>query len=125
MARAGALSGGPGRRFWNWVMIRFLLRFIGLLLLALAFIFVVYDGIRSISDGGILVTKASYVWSALHEGSLKALQELIEKYAGVEAWQIGVSPVLDQPASAIFCVLGIILIVLGRKKKPLIGYARD
>jgi len=23
------------------------------------------------------------------------------------------------------CVLGIILIVLGRKKKPLIGYARD
>jgi hypothetical protein len=106
-------------------MIRFLLRFIGLLLLALAFIFVVYDGIRSISDGNFIITRASYVWSALHEGSLKALQGLIEKNAGVEAWQIGVSPVLDQPASAIFCVLGIILIVLGRKKKPLIGYARD
>ena len=40
-------------------MIRFLLRFIGLLLLALAFIFVVYDGIRSISDGSILLTKTS------------------------------------------------------------------
>jgi hypothetical protein len=32
-------------------MIRFLLRFIGLLLLALAFIFLIYDGIRSISNG--------------------------------------------------------------------------
>ncbi len=34
-------------------------------------------------------------------------------------------PILDQPASAVFGVLGVILIVLGRKKKPLIGYARD
>ncbi len=38
-------------------MIRFLFRFIGLLLLALAFIFVIYDGIQSISDGGLLFTK--------------------------------------------------------------------
>lgn len=106
-------------------MIRFLLRFIGLLLLALAFIFVVYDGIRTISDGSLLVTRTSYVWSAVHEASLKAFQTLVERNAGVEAWQIGVATVLDQPASAIFCALGIILIVLGRKKKPLIGYARD
>jgi len=106
-------------------MIRFLLRFIGLLLLALAFIFVVYDGIRSISDGGILITKTSYVWNAIHDGSLKGLQALVEQKLGVEVWQIGIAPVLDQPAAAIFCVLGIILIVLGRKKKPLIGYARD
>jgi len=106
-------------------MIRFLSRFIGLLLLALAFIFVVYDGIRSISDGGILITKTSYVWNAIHDGSLKGLQALVEQKLGVEVWQIGIAPVLDQPAAAIFCVLGIILIVLGRKKKPLIGYARD
>jgi hypothetical protein len=106
-------------------MIRFLLRFIGLLLLALAFIFVVYDGIRSISDGGILITKTSYVWNAIHDGSLQTLQMLVEQKLGAEAWQIGVAPVLDQPAAAVFCVLGIVLIVLGRKKKPLIGYARD
>ena len=40
-------------------MIRFLLRSIGLLLLALGFIFLVYDGIRSISDGTILLTRTS------------------------------------------------------------------
>ena len=106
-------------------MIRFLLRFIGLLLLALAFIFVVYDGIRTISDGTLLITKTSYVWNAVHDGSLKALQALVEQRLGAEAWQLGTAAILDQPAAAVFCVLGIILIVLGRKKKPLIGYARD
>ena len=106
-------------------MIRFLLRFIGLLLIALAFIFVIYDGIRSISDGNFLVTNASYVWSAIHERSLQAFQAMIEKYTGAEVWRVGIAPIIDQPASAVAGVLGVILIVLGRKKKPLIGYARD
>ena len=106
-------------------MIRFLLRFIGLLLLALAFIFVVYDGIRTISDGTLLITKTSALWNTIHDGSLRMLQTLVEQKLGPEAWKIAVASVLDQPAAAIFCVLGVILIILGRKKKPLIGYARD
>ena len=106
-------------------MIRFLLRFVGLLLLALGFIFLVYDGIRSISDGGILLTRASEVWNAVHDGSLAAFQVLVERYTGAEFWKVGVAPLLNQPASAVACVLGVILTVLGRKKKPLIGYARD
>ena len=106
-------------------MIRFLLRFVGLLLLALAFIFLVYDGIRSISDGGILLTKASDIWNILNDRTLAAFQTLVESNAGPDTWRIGVAPVLEQPASAVACVFGIILIVLGRKKKPLIGYARD
>jgi hypothetical protein len=106
-------------------MIRFLLRFIGLLLLALAFIFVVYDGIRTISDGTLLITKTSALWNTIHDGSLRMLQTLVEQKLGPEAWKIVVASVLDQPAAAIFCVLGVILIILGRKKKPLIGYARD
>ena len=40
-------------------MIRFVLRVLGLLLLALGFIFLVYDGISSISDGSILLTRPS------------------------------------------------------------------
>ena len=106
-------------------MIRFLLRFVGLLLLALAFIFVVYDGIRSISDGSLLLTTTSYVWNIIHDHSLQAFHAAIARYAGAETWQIAVAPILNQPASALCCVLGVLLIVLGRKKKPLIGYARD
>jgi hypothetical protein len=106
-------------------MIRFLLRFVGLLLLALGFIFLVYDGIRSISDGGILLTKASDIWNILNDRTLAAFQAWVERDVSAQVWQIGIAPVLEQPASAVACILGVILIALGRKKKPLIGYARD
>ena len=106
-------------------MIRFLFRFVGLLLLALAFIFVVYDGIRSISDGSILLTTMQQIWNITDERSLRAFQAAVERFAGTDIWQFGVVPLLNQPASAWFCVWGVLLIVLGRKKKPLIGYARD
>jgi hypothetical protein len=106
-------------------MIRFVFRFVGMLLLALAFIFVVYDGIRWISDGMLLVTRTDYVWNTLHDGSLQAFQALVEKWAGAEVWMLGIAPILDLPAAAVACILGVLLIVIGRKKKPLIGYARD
>ena len=106
-------------------MIRFLLRFVGLLLLALGFIFLVYDGIRSISDGGLLLTKASDIWNILNDRTLAAFQLWVEARAGAQVWQSGIAPVLEQPASAVAAVLGVVLILLGRKKKPLIGYARD
>ncbi len=106
-------------------MIRFVLRFFGLLLLALGFIFLVYDGIRSISDGSILLTRTNEVWLVVHDRSLAAFQTLIERKIGPDIWQVVLAPVLEQPASAVSCVLGVVLIVLGRKKKPLIGYARD
>jgi hypothetical protein len=106
-------------------MIRFLLRFIGLLLLALGFIFLVYDGIRSISDGSILLTRTSEVWNVVHDRSLVLFQALVERHTGPHFWQVAVAPLLEQPASAVACILGVVLIVLGRKKKALIGYARD
>jgi hypothetical protein len=106
-------------------MIRFLFRFAGLLLLALAFILVIYDGMKSIADGGIFLTKIIQIWGDVHTASLQSFQALIERYTGSEFWQLAVAPILEQPASAVTCVLGVLLIVLGRKKKPLIGYARD
>ena len=106
-------------------MIRFVLRFFGLLLLALGFIFLVYDGIRSISDGHILLTRSNEVWVIVHDSSFASFQRLVERKLGPDIWLAVLKPVLDQPASLLFCVLGIILIMLGRKKKPLIGYARD
>ena len=106
-------------------MIRFLLRFVGLLLLALGFIFLVYDGIVSLSASSILLTKTSDIWNAVHDRSLAAFQTLVERHAGPDIWQVVIAPILEQPASAVSCILGVILIVIGRKKKPLIGYARD
>ena len=105
-------------------MIRFLLRFLGLLLLALAFIFVIYDGVKSIADRNLYTTSMAQFWTEVHGSSLQAAQASVERMSAA-LWTLAIAPLLAQPAAAIFAVLGIVLIVLGRKKKPLIGYARD
>lgn len=104
---------------------RFLLRSIGLILLALAFIFVVYDGMKSIADRTVYATALGQFWIEIHARSQQSFQATVISRLGDGFWQIGVQPVLDQPAAAIFSVLGVLLIVLGRRKRPLIGYARD
>ena len=106
-------------------MIRFVLRFVGLLLLALAFIFVIYDGMKSIADGGIYLTRIGQFWIDIHTASFELFQIFVERHATTNMWRFVIQPILDQPASAVFAVLSIVLILLGRKKRPLIGYARD
>lgn len=105
-------------------MIRFLLRFLGLMLLALAFIFVIYDGVKSIADRTFYATAIGQFWTEIHASSLQAAQASVERISGT-LWSLAIGPLLEQPAAAVFAVFGAILIVLGRKKKPLIGYARD
>jgi hypothetical protein len=106
-------------------MMRFLVRFFGLMLLALAFIFVIYDGMKSIADGGLFLTKFGQFWADVHSGSLVALQAAIERYASPDVWRMIFQPLLAQPVSLVFAAVGIVFVVLGRKKRPLIGYARD
>src|SRR5262245_27984605 len=103
-------------------MIRFVLRFFGLLMLALGFIFVVYDGAKTIVDQTWFISSVGSVWDNIHQSSLAALQRL----AGPWAWQGVIQPYfLRQPISLVLVIVGAILTLLGRKKKPLIGYARD
>jgi hypothetical protein len=103
-------------------MIRFLLRFIGLLLLALAFIFFVYDGTKSIADQRLYVTNVAEVWSTVHDSSLAQVRPSLD---GRAAWlRDPVNYVLNTSVCLVLLVLGIILVLLGRKKRPLIGYAR-
>jgi hypothetical protein len=104
-------------------MIRFLLRFIGLLLLALAFIFLVYDGTKSIADQRLYVTKVAEVWSTFHESSLSQIRPTLEGIAPW-LWDPLASSVLNAPICLVLLIIGTILVLLGRKRRPLIGYAR-
>jgi len=106
-------------------MIRFIFRFFGLWILAAAFIFLIYDGTKSIADRtDFFITKTSDVWSAIHQNSLAALQPLVERLAPW-LWDPVAVMILQQPAWLVLAVVGILLIMIGRKKKPLIGYGRD
>ena len=107
-------------------MIRFVFRFLGLLSLALGFIFLVYDGTKSIADQTLYLSTVASAWANVHQSSLSAFQPFIERLVGHWFWQgIVQRYFLDQPVSLVLAILGGILILLGRKKRPLIGYARE
>jgi hypothetical protein len=40
-------------------------------------------------------------------------------------WDPGMVSVLNAPAFTLLACVGIVMLMLGRKKKPLIGYARS
>lgn len=106
-------------------MIRFLFRLLGLMLIALAFILFVYDGTRSIAGNKIFITQVGDVWSNVHQNSMLLLQPAIERHVAIWLWDPVALTVLTAPSWLVLAVIGALLILLGRKKKPLIGYARS
>jgi hypothetical protein len=107
-------------------MIRFLLRFLGLWILAAAFVMFIYDGTKSIAANALYFTKVNDVWFNINQASLDALRPLVGRYAGDWVWQSAIQPFfLEQPISLVLGIVAVLMILLGRKKKPLIGYARD
>ena len=105
-------------------MIRFLLRFIGLVCLAAGFILLIYDGTKSIAGNRLFLTSVRTLWELVNAGSLARLEPVIQSYAGGYLWDPLMVAILAAPSWGLLGVLGILFLLLGRKKKPLIGYAR-
>jgi hypothetical protein len=104
-------------------MIKFLLRFIGLCLLATAFVLFVYDGTKSIANQHLVYAQVGDVWAMVDQGSLNLAQNWLKQKAAW-AWDPTMQ-VFDLPAWGVLGFVAMILVLLGRKKKPLIGYARN
>ena len=104
-------------------MIRGFFRLIGLLLLAGGFVFLVYDGARSIADQALRLTRLGEFWNDIHQASQRAALATIDVSA---PWLAGlVKLVLNQPVWAVMGVLGILLMLVFRPRRPLIGYSRS
>jgi hypothetical protein len=106
-------------------MFRFLFRFVGLLVLAAGFIALVYDGTKSIAGGTLAFTPLGQHWNNFHSTSLQLLQPAIERHVAEWLWDPVVLTILTTPAWLVLGIIGALLMLIGRKKKPLIGYARD
>jgi hypothetical protein len=105
-------------------MIRGFFRLVGLLLLAGAFIFMVYDGARWVADQTLRFTQFGQFWNDVHQSSQQAFRGWVESTAPW-LWDSVVKLILDQPVFVVMGMLGILLMLLFRPRKPLIGYARD
>jgi hypothetical protein len=105
-------------------MIRGFFRMVGLLLLAGGFIFMVYDGARWVADQDLRFTRFGELWNDIHQSSQQAFRTMVEG-AAPWLWTSVVKVILDQPVFAVMGVLGILLMLLFRPRKPLIGYSRN
>ena len=104
-------------------MIRGLFRLIGLLLLAGGFVFLIYDGARSIADQALRLTRLGEFWNDVHQASQASFRAVMEANAP-SLWPL-VRLILDQPVWAVMGVIGLLLMLLFRPRKPLIGYSRN
>lgn len=105
-------------------MIKFLLRTLGLFGLAAAFVLVIYDGTKSIAGNRLFLTSVGDLWALLSPKSLATLQPLLSPYAGGVLWDPVAVTFLSWPSWAVLGVLAILFMLLGRPRRPLIGYAR-
>ena len=105
-------------------MIRGFFRFVGLLLLACGFIFLIYDGQRSIADQSVRIMKLGEFWNDVHQASQQSLRVMTEANMPW-LWNNVGRVLLDQPTFAVLGVAGLLLMLLFRPRKRLIGYARD
>jgi hypothetical protein len=105
-------------------MFRFLFRFVGLVSLAAAFCILIIDGVKSIADSKIHISNVQYLWNEITPASLQNVRIIIENRVGGWAWDPVFVGFLTAPSWAVLGLAGILLILMGRKKRPLIGYAR-
>jgi hypothetical protein len=105
-------------------MIRFLFRFLGMFLLAIAFVLFIYDGEKTIANQHLDILRVDQAWAIIDQHSLNAVQDWF-KQRMLWAWDPYVRGFFDLPTWLVLAVVSTILVMLGRKKKKLIGYARD
>jgi len=106
-------------------MIRFIFRFLGFLILAGGFIALIYDGTKSIAGKSFVFTPVGQIWNNVHANSLLLLQPALERHVSPFLWDPVMLTILTAPAWLVLGILGGILMLIGRKRRPLIGYSRD
>ena len=94
-----------------------ILRILGIWFLLAAVITLVIDATKSLADNQLVVTSLGQQWYEIHKNSLEAVQKSIELHIHPFAWDPVITAILLWPSWALFALLGVILLWLGRKRK--------
>ena len=90
-------------------MIRFLFRSLGLCLLALAFVFLVYDGTKSIANQQFVYLRVSELWADIDQHSLNQAQEWIKTKA-LWAWDPYAQKFFELPSWLVLAIISTFLV---------------
>jgi hypothetical protein len=98
-------------------MIRFLLRMIGLWLVAGALVMAVVDGSRSLAAGAVALTPVGQVWFSLSPTTLNAAQAGVQRHVAPWLWDPVIQTALLAPMALVLIGLGFGLMLLGAPRK--------
>jgi hypothetical protein len=102
---------------------RGILRFLGLILAAGAFVAFVIDGAHSIADDTVRTEPVGALWGRVAGDSLAAFRSEVDDNLSPIVWDHLVQPILTLPVFAVLLILAVILLTLGRRPRSRIGYA--
>lgn len=109
------------RSIANFLGLPFLSRSLGFVILALAFVQVVYDGARSIANNTVKVTSVNDLVVSVFKDKADSLQQSV---GGVAPWlwDVLLLPLTVAPAAAVGLVLGTVLLWVGQPGREPIGF---
>lgn len=94
-------------------MIRFVLRILGLWLVALALVALVIDATASIAASALVFTPAGKYWFDLDPASLGLAQAAVQRHLSPMLWDPVIQSLLEAPVWAVSGPLGFLLLWLG------------
>ena len=104
------------------VMLRLLIRIMGLALLAGGFVALVVDGTRSLAGGSLYVTTLGSALQASWPVAYQALRSAVLSRLPTFVWDPLLALLLTTPVGVALCGLGAAFIVLSHKHHALVSY---
>jgi hypothetical protein len=104
-------------------MLRLLMRFLGLCLLATAFVALLGDVTRSVTGSRLYVTPVGEWLMALAPGKVALAQAFVERQVHPFIWDPVMVDLLRLPVWLAVGAIGYLAIRLGRKPAPRFGYS--
>ena len=98
-------------------MFTFLIRTLGLWLVAGAVVAAVIDGMKTIASGGLVLTPMITTWSDLSPASFAGAKALVATYLHPAVWDTVIQWVLILPTWAVLSAFGSVLVALGSPRK--------
>ncbi len=95
---------------------RFFIRFIGLIVLALGFIGIIVDGTRSMANGAFWFMSVRDLCDTLFSNGIEALQASIIAHTPAWLWDPVFVSILQLPASVVGFAIGAFLVWFGNRK---------
>ena len=95
---------------------RMLGRVIGWLFLAAGLVAGGIDLWASFSEDKLILTPIGKHWFEIHAPSLNAAQAGIERHVWEPLWLDVIQPILEQPAVVVFCLVGLLLLIVCRRR---------